>query len=241
MNDLTGERFGRLVVVGRGPDYINPNNGRHIVRWNCKCDCGGEALCQTPTLIHGKAKSCGCLARELSSKRLKGKPSIKRADLVGQRFGRLTVMYRNNENKRRHSSWHCKCDCGNETNVITSHLTSGVIQSCGCLGRDHRAESRTKHHKSHTRLYNVWNGMRQRCNDPNHKSYSNYGGRGIKVCDEWSEYSVFEKWALDNGYDVNAEYGICTLDRIDVNGNYSPDNCRWVDIPTQAKNKRNSK
>lgn len=69
MNDLTGERFGRLVVVGRGPDYINPNNGRHIVRWNCKCDCGGEALCQTPTLIHGKAKSCGCLARELSSKR----------------------------------------------------------------------------------------------------------------------------------------------------------------------------
>lgn len=241
MEDLTGKRFGRLVVVGRGPDYINPNNGRHIVRWNCKCDCGGEALCQTPTLIHGKAKSCGCLANELSSKRLKGKPNPRRANLIGQRFGKLIVVSEAGNDKQRHALWHCKCDCGNEVDVITSQLTGGKTQSCGCLGREHRTESRTKHHKSHTRLYNVWNGMRQRCNDPNHKSYSNYGGRGIKVCDEWSEYSVFEKWALENGYDVNAGYGVCTLDRIDVNGNYFPNNCRWVDIPTQAKNKRNSR
>lgn len=80
--------------------------------------------------------------------------------------------------------------------------------------------------------------MRQRCNDPAHKSYHNYGGRGITVCSEWDDYAAFERWAFDNGYDPSAPYGACTLDRIDVNGNYEPGNCRWVDAKEQAKNKR---
>ena len=83
--------------------------------------------------------------------------------------------------------------------------------------------------------------MRQRCNDPNHKSYANYGGRGIKVCDEWNDFTVFEKWAVANGYDEDAPYGECTIDRVDVDSNYQPDNCRWVDLSTQANNKRNSR
>ena len=101
------------------------------------------------------------------------------------------------------------------------------------------AEVSKKHGKSRkSRLYNVWVGMRQRCNDKNHKSYKNYGGRGIRVCEEWDDFESFEAWALDNGYDKDAPYGECTLDRIDVNGNYEPSNCRWVDAATQARNKR---
>ena len=164
-------------------------------------------------------------------------------DLTNQKIGRLTVICQQGRNKDRHILWLCECECGNKIVVSSNALKSGHTQSCGCLQKDNTSKARKKHgasgnHKNVERLYKVWVSMRARCNNPQNKSYQYYGGRGVKVCYEWDDYSNFKSWALENGYDDSANYGDCTIDRIDVNGDYEPSNCRWVDIATQNKNKR---
>lgn len=134
--------------------------------------------------------------------------------------------------------WVCECDCGNTISVPGILLTTGGTQSCGCLQREILVKRNSTHGESKTRLYRVWKGMHSRCNNPHHKSYKNYGGRGIKVCREWSDFACFEQWAKDSGYDEDAAYGDCTLDRLDVDADYSPQNCRWADAETQANNTR---
>lgn len=164
-------------------------------------------------------------------------------DLTGMRFGRLVVIefaYVKITPCSRKAMWRCKCDCGNEKIIRGSSLTGGISKSCGCLAKEVASKKQTKHSGFGTRLYNVWDSMRQRCNNPKNKAYHNYGGRGVKICEEWNDYLKFKEWAYANGYDEMAEKGVCTLDRINNDGPYSPDNCRWCSMKQQSRNKRDT-
>lgn len=165
----------------------------------------------------------------------------RKLNLIGRTFGRLTVVD-NAPNKNNKTYWLCKCECGNITKVDTGALKSGNTKSCGCLNIDKiidRNHRNSKHNMTNSKIYQVHKHMKERCYKEYHKSYNDYGGRGIKVCDEWLNkdggFENFYKWAIENGYSENL-----TLDRKDVNGNYEPDNCRWVDNLTQCNNKRNN-
>ena len=164
----------------------------------------------------------------------------KHNDLNGMTFERLTVIGEGGRTKDRHILWECRCECGNIVNVSSRDLVTGHTKSCGCLQKDTIKTIRIKHGDRDARLYSVWKSMKKRCENPNCKSYKWYGAKGVSVCEEWHDYIAFKEWAIHNGYNENAEYGQCTIDRIDPYGNYEPNNCRWVSMAEQAKNKRNS-
>ena len=153
--------------------------------------------------------------------------------LTGQKFGRLTVLGFDKQDNYRQYMWLCKCDCGNIVSVRGYSLRSGNTQSCGCLQKDINLKLRQTHGKTNTRIYNIWVGMKQRCLTPSTSCYKYYGGRGISLCDEWKSFEPFNEWAISNGYQENL-----TLDRIDVNGNYEPQNCRWITLKEQQNNTR---
>lgn len=161
-------------------------------------------------------------------------------DLTGKRFGRWTVLAPA-QRRNRAMFWECQCDCGTVRDVKENSLTHGKSHSCGCLMRDTLIMRETTHGQSKTRLYKIWKGMRKRCNNSNDTVYKFYGGRGIVVCDEWNDFEAFYKWSYENGYDDTAKGHECSIDRINSNGPYSPDNCRWVDNNTQHTNTRRNR
>ena len=221
--DLTGKKFGKLTVVSRNADKISPC-GQRRTTWNCVCDCGNKTIVSSNNLRRGHTNSCGCL--NLNRERF--------INLVGMRFGMLEVLHREDDyvkpSGRKILMWKCRCDCGNMVTVSGECLRHGNTKSCGCQRRN---KFRT-HGKSNTRLYEIWTDMKQRCLNSNQKTYKYYGGRGITICQEWiNDFMSFYDWSLENGYQDKL-----TIDRIDVNGGYEPNNCRWVTRETQLRNTR---
>jgi hypothetical protein len=158
-----------------------------------------------------------------------------RIDLTGQRFGRLVVEgYSHTKNGKTH--WVCKCDCGKRVTVISDSLRRGKTRSCGCYRDEVSSEVHKVHGMRQTRMYTIWKDMIKRTENPSEKSFKDYGGRGIKVCEEWRHnFQSFYDWAIKSGYNETL-----SIDRIDVNGNYGPNNCRWATQKTQCNGKRNN-
>lgn len=158
------------------------------------------------------------------------------------RFGKLVAIEPRGTNNHGSVMWLCQCDCGNMTSVSSQYLLSGDTTSCGCFRIERIIDINKTHNKSRTRLYSIWHGIKQRCYNANAKNYGNYGGRGIHMCDEWkNNFESFYTWSIENGFDNGANRYECSIDRINVDGNYAPDNCRWTDAATQNNNSRNNR
>ena len=225
LKDLTNQRFGRLKVMYKS------GNRNSFALWHCKCDCGNTTIKTTHGLRSGDCQSCGCIHREMLSR-----------DLTGERFGRLFVEGKSGTDFRGTNIWKCKCDCGKITYLKTNALTSGNTKSCGCLVSD---TQRARMIKYNTKYFDEESyilsrkilSMKARCYNPNEPGYKNYGGRGIKICDEWkNDTQKFINWAKSHGFKKGLSIG-----RIDVNGDYCPENCRFVDMITQSNNRRNNR
>lgn len=155
-------------------------------------------------------------------------------DLTGKKFNHLKVIERDLTAKR--TKWICQCDCGRIKSIDACHLKSGATTSCGCEHKKIVHSQKSTHGKSKTPLYYRWKALKQRCENPNDRSYPRYGGRGITVCDEWQTFENFFKWSIENGYSQGL-----TLDRKENDKGYNPENCRWVDSKTQNRNKSNNR
>ena len=166
-------------------------------------------------------------------------------NLIGDTFGRLTVIERAKIQNKHSVYWRCVCVCGNEKQVSTSNLLLGNVKSCGCLRKEQAikrfrqaAIDNIKHGEARTNLYSVWHSMKSRCENTNNPVYKYYGGKGVKVCDEWKDYIGFSKWAYANGYEDSkcTKRGMrLSIDRINSNGDYCPNNCRWITVSENCK------
>lgn len=161
-------------------------------------------------------------------------------DLTGKKFDRLTVLklhhkkqgYSKNGTKNGSRYYYeCLCDCGNKIIVRSDHLKRYLVRSCGCFALESKIKCNTTHGQSKTRLYSIWECMKRRCYEIKNNRYKYYGGKGITVCQDWLDFENFYNWSINNGYKKNL-----TIDRINVNGNYEPQNCRWVTAKIQARN-----
>jgi hypothetical protein len=224
--DMMGKRFGRLVVVEKCAE----RNASGEIQWRCDCDCGGSLITPGSALKIGRTVGCGCVMRQRIYE-------SHRVDVSGQRFGRLVAISECKERLRGHIVWRCKCDCGVEVAIQATLLVSGHTKSCGCLSRDAACERMTVHGdfaacSDRHNERNIWVGMLGRCLDKNNYAYSNYGSRGITVCESWLNFDNFYR---DMGPRPSLKHSI---DRINNDGNYEPSNCRWATQKQQANNTR---
>ena len=239
--DLTNKIFGDIIVDSLDVDnerreLSKQKYGKYIVYWKCHCTkCGNESY-----------KSANDL-KGITKRNASGCNVCFGDNIVGKKFGRLTVL-NNHKSENGMILWECECDCDKHTHIWVDkgRLNSGNTQSCGCIrcekliqwNKDY-LENYIPHSvkEEYPRLYNTYIGMKMRCLNPNNTHYNSYGGRGITICDEWlNSFNSFKEWAFENGYEENL-----TIDRINVNGNYEPNNCRWTDMKIQANNKTNNK
>lgn len=229
--DITGQKFNHLTAIRP----IERNDHGEMI-WEFRCDCGNvvNRVASYITNPRTKIKACGCLNK-------KGVPKI---DMKGKQFTYLTVIDYAGTTGRRRTMWLCECKCGKRVKVDGAHLRDGHTKSCGCYNREQISNLNKKTGKTNTRIHYVYWNMRNRCYRESDSNYQSYGGRGIRVCDEWLGEHGFEnflEWAELSGYKPDAKRGECTLDRIDVNGNYEPSNCRWVSQSVQCNNKRTTR
>lgn len=163
--------------------------------------------------------------------------TLKICNLIDEQFGKLTVIKRAGSDRTgKNAMWECKCECGNIILVSTCHLKSKHTQSCGCLKKVvvNSGQFQKTHGQTGKRIYRIWLGMKQRCFNPKSEKYEIYGGKGVVICDEWkNSFHSFYEWAISHGYNDNL-----TIDRIDSDGNYEPNNCRWATYSEQNKNRK---
>lgn len=210
---MTGMVFGHLTVT----EYYHSRNGKDY--WICMCVCKSKKISGRAELLNGTATTCGC---------------TKKPDFVGKRFTRLCVI---EVVIRKGKNIHClcRCDCGNIKLISKSGLIRGTPKCCGCLRFEISVAKLTTHGKSRTTEYRSWSHMKERCLNSKCHAYKHYGGRGISVCPEW--VNDFSKFFLDMGKKPSDKHSI---DRIDVNGNYCLENCRWATMAVQNKNRSNN-